>query len=167
MTARGAGPRTAKLFEGLGYIGDQQFNGLNGHRRLLFYDNENERRIDVFVGRFEMCHAWPLEQRLEVVRYTLPLWDLLLKKLQIFALTEKDQRDIPTVFAGIGAILTSVFLYWASFHYPFFGPQAKQNIVYWVGGAVVFGLFWHVGARVLRRDEGIDIDRVYAEIPPE
>ena len=94
MTPRGAGPRTAKLFEELGYAADQQFNGLNGHRRLLFYDTHNERRIDIFVGRFEMCHTWPLERRLEVVADTLPLGDLLLTKLQIFALTEKDQRDI-------------------------------------------------------------------------
>jgi putative nucleotidyltransferase-like protein len=94
MTARGAGPRTAKLFEELGYTGDQQFNGLNGHRRLLFYDTQNGRRIDIFVGRFEMCHTWPLERRLEDVTDTLPLGDLLLTKLQIFALTEKDQRDI-------------------------------------------------------------------------
>jgi hypothetical protein len=94
ITARGDGPRTAKLFEELGYAGDQQFNGLNGHRRLLFYDTHNERRIDIFVGRFEMCHTWPLERRLEVVADTLPLGDLLLTKLQIFALTEKDQRDL-------------------------------------------------------------------------
>jgi hypothetical protein len=100
MTARGTGPRTAKLFEELAYAGDHQFNGLNGHRRLLFYDTHNERRIDVFVGRFEMCHTWPLERRLEVVHDTLPLADLLLTKLQIFALTEKDQRDIVSLVHG-------------------------------------------------------------------
>jgi Uncharacterised nucleotidyltransferase len=100
MTARGTGPRTAKLFEELGYAGDRQFNGLNGHRRLLFYDTNNERRIDVFVGKFEMCHTWPLERRLEVVPDTLPLADLLLTKLQIFALTEKDQRDIVSLVHG-------------------------------------------------------------------
>jgi hypothetical protein len=100
ITARGAGPRTAKLFEPLGYTPDHQFNGLNGHRRLLFYDTHNERRIDIFVGRFEMCHTWPLERRLEVVPDTVPLADLLLTKLQIFALTEKDQRDIVSLVHG-------------------------------------------------------------------
>ena len=54
ITARGEGPKAAKLFEGLGYDPDHQFNGLNGHRRLLFYDTHNDRRVDVFVGRFEM-----------------------------------------------------------------------------------------------------------------
>lgn len=84
------------------------------------------------------------------------------------SVSTKEVAGIPlVVVAGIGAILTSVFLYWAFFHYPFFGLQAKQNIAYWVGGAVVFGFLWYVGARYLRRKEGIDIDRVYAEIPPE
>ena len=84
------------------------------------------------------------------------------------SVSNKELAGIPlVVFAGIGAILTSIFLYWAFFHYPFFGLQAKQNIVYWVGGAVVFGLLWYIGARLVRRQEGIDIDRVYAEIPPE
>jgi hypothetical protein len=100
MTARGTGPRTAKLFEELGYEGDRQFNGLNGHRRLLFYDTSNERRIDIFVGRFEMSHTWPLERRLEVVHDTVPLADLLLTKLQIFALTDKDQRDVVSLVHG-------------------------------------------------------------------
>lgn len=100
ITARGTGPQTARLFEELGYVGDHRFNGLNGHRRLLFYDTHNDRRIDVFVGKFEMCHTWPLEHRLEVVPDTLPLGDLLLTKLQIFALTEKDQRDIASLLHG-------------------------------------------------------------------
>jgi amino acid transporter len=84
------------------------------------------------------------------------------------SVSAKEVAGIPlVVVAGIGAILTSVFLYWAFFHYPFFGLQAKQNIVYWVGGAVAFGLLWYLGARYVRQQEGVDIDRVYAEIPPE
>jgi hypothetical protein len=100
ITAKGEGPTIAKLFEELGYEGDHQFNGLNGHRRLLFHDLQNERRIDVFVGRFEMCHMWPLERRLTVTGQTIPLADLLLTKLQIFALNEKDQRDILNLLHG-------------------------------------------------------------------
>jgi hypothetical protein len=100
ITARGEGPHVVRLFERLGYAGDHQFNGLNGHRRLLFYDAQNERRVDVFVGRFEMSHAWPLERRLAVRERTLPLGDLLLTKLQIFALNEKDQRDVVNLVHG-------------------------------------------------------------------
>jgi len=94
VTAAGRGPEVVRAFDELGYAGDQRFNGLNGHRRLLFYDIENERRVDVFVAKFEMCHAIPLAKRLTLSAHTIPLADLLLTKLQIFALNEKDQRDI-------------------------------------------------------------------------
>ena len=100
ITARGEGPTAARLFQDLGYEGDHQFNGLNGHRRLLFYDAANERRVDVFVGRFEMSHMWPLERRLTITEKTIPLGDLLLTKLQIFAINEKDQRDILNLLYG-------------------------------------------------------------------
>jgi len=100
ITARAEGPKTVKVFEALGYESDHQFNGLNGHRRLLFYDTGNGRRVDVFVGRFEMCHTWPLARRLDVTANTIPLADLLLTKLQIFAVNEKDQRDIFNLLYG-------------------------------------------------------------------
>jgi hypothetical protein len=94
VTAAGRGPEVVRAFDDLGYVGDQRFNGLNGHRRLLFVDPGNQRRVDVFVAKFEMCHAIPLAKRLTLSARTIPLADLLLTKLQIFALNEKDQRDI-------------------------------------------------------------------------
>lgn len=94
LTATGRGPETVRAFEELGYTGDTRFNAMNGHRRLLFYDTGNGRRVDVFVAKFEMCHAIPLAKRLTLRADTIPLADLLLTKLQIFALNEKDQRDV-------------------------------------------------------------------------
>lgn len=94
LTAAGRGPEVVRVFDELGYIGDQRFNGLNGHRRLLFVDAANQRRVDVFVAKFQMCHALPLAKRLTLTARTIPLADLLLTKLQIFALNEKDQRDV-------------------------------------------------------------------------
>jgi hypothetical protein len=94
VTAPGRGPEVVDAFADLGYSSDQRFNGMNGHRRLLFYDESNERRVDVFVGKFEMCHSIPLAKRLTLRHDTIPLADLLLTKLQIVALNEKDQRDV-------------------------------------------------------------------------
>jgi hypothetical protein len=37
----------------------------------------------------------------------------------------------------------------------------------WLGGSVAFGLIWYYGARAIRRGQGVNVDRVYAEIPPE
>src|SRR5436305_5364203 len=68
-------------------------NAMNGKERLLFYDNPNERQVDVFVSSFRMCHEIPLEKRLTVDEDTVPLAELLLTKLQIIELNEKDVRD--------------------------------------------------------------------------
>jgi hypothetical protein len=94
VTSGGKGPEVVRAFDELAYAGDQRFNAMNGHRRLLFYDSANERRVDIFVGKFEMCHAIPLARRLVLREQTIPLADLLLTKLQVFALNEKDQRDV-------------------------------------------------------------------------
>ena len=66
---------------------------MNGKERLLFFDNPNERQMDVFVSSFRMCHEIPLEERLAVDEDTVPLAELLLTKLQIIELNEKDVRD--------------------------------------------------------------------------
>ena len=57
--------------------------------------------IDVFLDTFRMDHDVALARRLEVDRYTVPLSDLLLTKLQIFKLNEKDLRDIVTLLADL------------------------------------------------------------------
>jgi hypothetical protein len=45
-----------------------------------------------------MCHEIPLEQRLTVNAGTVPLAELLLTKLQIIELNEKDVRDTVALF---------------------------------------------------------------------
>jgi hypothetical protein len=82
-----------KLLRDLGYEPHLGFNAMNGRERLLFYDNPNNRQVDVFVRSFRMCHEIPLENRLTVDEDTVPLAELLLTKLQIIELNEKDVRD--------------------------------------------------------------------------
>ncbi len=82
------------LLGSLGYVPDREFNILNGSTRLLFYDQRHQRQVDVFVNQFDMCHRLPLAGRLETESLTLPLADLLLTKLQIVQLNDKDLRDI-------------------------------------------------------------------------
>ena len=77
-----------------GYQPDEHFNAFHGAQRLLFYDQANGRKLDVFVGSFAMCHAVPIADRLELEPLTLPLAELMLTKLQVVSLTERDQRDI-------------------------------------------------------------------------
>lgn len=92
-TSKKSAGELQKLLRDLGYEPHLGFNAMNGRERLLFYDNPNERQVDVFVRSFRMCHEIPLENRLTVDEDTVPLAELLLTKLQIIELNEKDVRD--------------------------------------------------------------------------
>ena len=92
-----------------GYVAQERFNALHGAHRLLYDDPSHGRQIDVFVESFSMCHELPLAEQIPVRPYTLPPADVLMTKLQIVELNEKDQRDLyallctHTVSAGQGA----------------------------------------------------------------
>lgn len=83
-----------KLFGELGYVPNKNFNLFNGDVRLLFYDEPHGRQIDVFVAQFMMCHKIPITERITVDPLTVPLAELMLTKLQIFEMNEKDIRDV-------------------------------------------------------------------------
>jgi hypothetical protein len=97
VSRKGSGA-AAKLLKDIGYEPHVGFNAMNARERLLFYDEPNRRQLDVFVGAFRMCHEIPLEQRLTVDAATVPLAELLLTKLQIVELNEKDVRDTVALF---------------------------------------------------------------------
>jgi hypothetical protein len=96
---RGAGPAAA-FFRAEGYEPHVAFNALHGRERLLFFDTEHERQVDVFVGQFAMSHRIPFEERLDLEPGTVPLAELLLTKLQIAQLNEKDVRDALALLYG-------------------------------------------------------------------
>jgi len=83
------------LMAELGYEPNKTFNLLNGDHRLLFFDPAHERQVDIFVGKFHMCHTIPFSlQRFTLDLFTLPLAELLLTKMQIVQMNEKDVRDL-------------------------------------------------------------------------
>jgi hypothetical protein len=94
VTPRGNKRAVAELFGSLGYVEDEVFNAFHGAHRQIYVDLANQRKVDVFVGAFSMCHEIPIADRLERQELTIPLAELLLTKLQIVELTERDQRDI-------------------------------------------------------------------------
>jgi hypothetical protein len=91
-----------ELMVALGYAADREFNTLHGHRRLFFWDEANQRQVDVFVDEARLCHTIDFRPRLELVPMTLPLADLLLMKLQVVETNEKDLLDICAVLADHG-----------------------------------------------------------------
>jgi hypothetical protein len=77
----------------LGYEEDKMVSRLFGDGRLLFHDPKFGRHIDVFLNQLDFCHVLPLEGRLEAEQITLPLAELLVEKMQIVQLNEKDLID--------------------------------------------------------------------------
>jgi hypothetical protein len=84
---------TATGLGALGYTPNERFNALHGARRMLFYDTVNGRQLDVFVGVFSMCHELDLTKRLGGHPQALTAADLLLTKLQIAQINQKDVVD--------------------------------------------------------------------------
>lgn len=85
--------------EHAGYTGERRFNALHGDKRLLYVDEVNARKLDIFLGVFRMCHALDLEGRLLPGLQTLTPSDLLLTKLQIVQLNQKDAQDTLALLA--------------------------------------------------------------------
>jgi hypothetical protein len=83
-----------ELFKELGYEPNERFNLMNGDRRLYFYDMHNGRQVDVFVDTFKMSHEIDLRSRLEHEHPAVSPSDLLLSKLQIYEVNQKDLVDI-------------------------------------------------------------------------
>lgn len=81
----------------VGYQPNKKFNIMNGDQRQIYYHENTEMKVDIFVGDFEMCHKIPLEDRLTADPVTIPLAELLLSKAQIVELNRKDALDITSV----------------------------------------------------------------------
>jgi hypothetical protein len=86
--------RTVRVLTDLGYTGERDFNARHGASRLLFWDRVRLRKLEVFLGTFVMCHALPIADRLSIEPETIPLAEMLLTKLQIVELNEKDVADM-------------------------------------------------------------------------
>ena len=88
-----------EIFSSQGWEPDRHFNALHGRTRLLFY-YQKTLQADIFIGEFEQCHKLDLDSRLGLSSPTLPLADLLLTKLQVRQINEKDARDVYTLLLG-------------------------------------------------------------------
>jgi hypothetical protein len=100
VTKKKTARQAVDLFREERYVPHVAFNALHGQERLLFFDEEHDRQVDVFVGSFQMSHKVPLDERLDVDPVSIPLGELLLTKLQIAELNEKDVRDALALLEG-------------------------------------------------------------------
>jgi hypothetical protein len=83
----------SRLMAELGYEEDKAVTQLFSESRLLFHDPVYGRHIDIFFNKLDFCHVIDFSGRLEVETLTLPLAELLLEKMQIVQINEKDLID--------------------------------------------------------------------------
>lgn len=85
--------KVEKLLQTLGYvIRPMSYSFIQGGR-LIFENKDSGTHVDVFMDRLSMCHTIDYTTRLEVDYPTVPLAELLLQKMQIVKLSEKDVID--------------------------------------------------------------------------
>ena len=82
------------FFAEQGFLGDQRFNTLHGDRQMYFTTPDGETSVDVVMDRLNMCHVLDFRNRIDRLPDTLDITDLLLTKLQVVELNQKDVHDI-------------------------------------------------------------------------
>jgi hypothetical protein len=78
----------------LGYEADERFIYYFGEFRHKYYERIKNVTLEVFFDKIEMCHTIDLSNRLELDYPTIPPVDLLMEKLQIVEINEKDLKDL-------------------------------------------------------------------------
>lgn len=99
-TAPARSALTAFLTE-RGYVPDKLFNNLHGHKQLYFTSPDGRRGLDVMIDKLDMCHVLEFRDRIALMPLTLDPTDLLLSKLQIVELNEKDLQDVLHLLSAI------------------------------------------------------------------
>lgn len=85
--------KVQKLFLDLGCSENQMVMQLFGRERRIFYYPDSELHSDVFFDKLRFCHDIDLAKRLRLDYPTITVSDLLLEKLQIVEINEKDLID--------------------------------------------------------------------------
>lgn len=81
-----------KLLEGAGFWLNKELATFHPGRHI-FGKRISNLRIDVFYDKLEMCHVIDFNDRLKIDRPTIPLAEMLLEKMQIVKITNKDVID--------------------------------------------------------------------------
>jgi hypothetical protein len=102
-----------KLLTSLGYSYDFRIVAIYGANRVILENNSTHMKVDIFYDKLEFCHTidFAKNHRLEVDYPTISVSDLLLEKMQIVNITEKDIIDtsILLVEHDVGNTDTNVF----------------------------------------------------------
>jgi len=81
------------MLKELAYVMDAEIAGATGGARYYFKHPQTGLGVDIFMDELYYCHRIAFRGRLQVDRPTIPLAELLLEKMQIVELNEKDVKD--------------------------------------------------------------------------
>ena len=76
-----------------GYVVDENALIVGGGYRYIFENPQKQKHVDIFFDRLEMCHTIYFKDRLNIDPRTISLGDLLLEKMQIINISQKDYKD--------------------------------------------------------------------------
>ena len=86
-----------QMFKDLSYRSESEtvklYTHMYGQVRSGYFDLKTQRKVDVFFDRLQMCHNVDFKNRLEIDFPTLTVSDILLEKMQIVKINEKDVKD--------------------------------------------------------------------------
>lgn len=82
-----------EMMAGLGYTENQEVFIVSEGDRSIFASSQSGLHVDVFYEKLDFCHLIRWEDRLEVDSPTIPLAEMLLEKMQIVKINEKDVID--------------------------------------------------------------------------
>jgi hypothetical protein len=82
-----------KMMREFGYADQPMVTALFGHVRMIWENSSNGMHVDIFFDKLEMNHDINFAGRLELEELTIPLADMLLEKMQIVHINEKDIVD--------------------------------------------------------------------------
>jgi hypothetical protein len=81
------------LMSSLGYKDNKEVFIVSGGERAIFDRTDIGLHVDVFYEKLDFCHIIRWDGRLEVDTPSIPLAELLLEKMQIVQINEKDVID--------------------------------------------------------------------------
>lgn len=76
-----------------GFVEDEMTYVESEGTRMVLNHPRTDLHLDVFLDKLEFCHTIPWEGRLETNPSTIPLAEMLLQKMQIVQINEKDIID--------------------------------------------------------------------------
>jgi hypothetical protein len=83
----------SELMATLGYTDNREVFIASEGERAIFDKPDTGLHVDIFYEKLDFCHAIYWRDRLEVDSPTIPLTELLLEKMQIVQINEKDIID--------------------------------------------------------------------------